>query len=150
MLSQKHNVPSTIKTDQTPAPRSAGTAYMAAKASNTQTAYKQALRDFGEAFGITPDQVQPDQITDAALSSYIEARAEDHKPNTIAARVSILRQLANDNGAPVQGDQHRDILKAISREKGIFTPGVEDNFPDTDCMRIEDRARLGVVHGARG
>ena len=63
--------------------------------------------------------MQPDQITDATLSSYIEARAEDHKPNTIAARVSILRQLANDNGAPVQGDQHRDTLKAISREKGI-------------------------------
>jgi len=105
-------------TDRTPATRATGRHYMAAKSENTQVAYRQALRDFADAFALDDADTTPDKITDASLCSYITIRAETHKPATVAARVSILRTLADDAGHPVTGKQHRDALKAITREKG--------------------------------
>jgi len=109
----------TTATDRAPAPRSSGAHYMAAKSENTQTAYRQALRDFADAFGLDDAETTPDKITDASLCRYVEIRAETHKPATIAARASILRTLASDAGSPIIGNQHRDALKAITRSKGL-------------------------------
>lgn len=121
-----HNTPAKIEagslaptaTGQTPAPRADGRHYMDAKAANTRTAYRQAIRDFADALGIAETALSPRAITDAALQAYILRRAEAHKPATLKARVSILRQLATDSGEPVAGDQHRDALKAVTRAKG--------------------------------
>lgn len=102
----------------TPAPRAEGAHYMAAKSENTRTAYRQALRDFADAFALDEIDTTPDKITDASLTRYIEIRSETHKPGTIAARVSILRTLAEDAGYPVTGKQHKDAMTATTREKG--------------------------------
>jgi len=114
-----NNVPA-VKDQQAPiiAHRAEGSHYMSAKAAHTRTAYRQALRDFGDAFALDASDVTPDKITDASLCAYIEIRAETHKPATIAARVSILRTLASDSGHPVTSERHRDAIKAISRVKG--------------------------------
>lgn len=114
--------------DRTPAPRSTGAHYMAAKAANTAAAYRQALRDFAAAFDLDPIEATPDRITDASLCRYIEIRSTTQKPSTIAARVSILRTLAEDEGQPVTGKHHRDAMKAVTREQGS-RPEQAKGFP---------------------
>lgn len=117
--------------DRTPA-RASGAHYMDAKSGNTQVAYRQALRDFGDALAI--EDVTPDRITDEALCRYVEIRSETHKPGTIAARVSILRTLASDAGCPVIGDHHRDAMKAVTRAKGA-RPAQAKGFALADYHR---------------
>lgn len=111
--------PTPAVADRSPAPRSAGSHYMAAKSENTRIAYRQALRDFAAVFGLDAAAMSPERITDASLCRYIEARAGTHKPSTIAARVSILRTLAKDEGCPVTGQQHEDAMSAVTRAKGL-------------------------------
>ena len=116
-----NSTPATLPgtSDATPAPRAAGRHYMAAKAANTRSAWRAALKDFAAALGLDPATLDPGAITDAALCAYIDARTGMHKPATLTARASILRSMAEDAGVPVVGRHHRDALTVLRRAKGV-------------------------------
>lgn len=91
---------------------------MEAKAANTRSAWRAALKDFSAALGLDPATLDPGAITDAALCAYVDARTGMHKPATLTARASILRSMAEDAGAPVVGRHHRDALTVLRRATG--------------------------------